>query len=122
MTAAADETRGSEVAGSANVRTTDTVEQAEHRVLHLPDVHMPHVPVPHVSVSHVPVPRPRLRLPSGTRDRLLWWGGLAAVAAAGVVDWPVAALVAAGSWVAEQSAKERSAKAGQKPDRPHEAE
>jgi hypothetical protein len=29
-----------------------------------------------------------------------------------VVDWPVAALVAAGSWVAEQSAK-----GGQRPDR-----
>jgi hypothetical protein len=27
----------------------------------------------------------------------LWWGGLA--------DWPVAALVAAGSWVGEQYAK-----------------
>jgi hypothetical protein len=37
---------------------------------------------------------------------VLWWGGLAAVAAFGIVDWPVAALVAAGTWIAEQRAKE----------------
>jgi hypothetical protein len=48
---------------------------------------------------------------------VLWWGGLAAVAAAGVVDWPVAALVAAGSWVAE-----RSAKAGARPAPKREAD
>jgi len=37
---------------------------------------------------------------------VLWWGGLATVAALGVVDWPVAALVAAGTWVAEQHARQ----------------
>jgi hypothetical protein len=97
---------------SANAHTTEAAESAHHGVLHLPVVS-----VPHVSVSHVPVPRLHLRMPTGTRGRLLWWGGLAAVAAAGVVDWPVAALVAAGSWVAEQSAK-----AGQESDRPHKAD
>ncbi len=50
--------------------------------------------------------RPHLRMPQGTAGRVLWWGGLATVAAFGVVDWPVAALVAAGSWVAEQRAKQ----------------
>lgn len=45
-------------------------------------------------------------MPQGTAGRVLWWGGLATVAAFGVVDWPVAALVAAGSWVAEQRAKQ----------------
>lgn len=48
---------------------------------------------------------PPLRMPTGTAGHVLWWGGLAAVAAFGVVDWPVAALVAAGAWVAEQQAK-----------------
>ncbi|HEX2321784.1 MAG TPA: hypothetical protein VHJ18_22620 [Streptosporangiaceae bacterium] len=45
---------------------------------------------------------PGLHLPGGTAGNVLWWGGLAAVAALGIVDWPVAALVGAGSWVAEQ--------------------
>lgn len=45
-------------------------------------------------------------MPKGTAGRVLWWGGLAAVAAFGVVDWPVAVLVGAGSWVAEQYAKQ----------------
>ena len=47
-----------------------------------------------------------LRLPSGTAGTVLWWGGLAAVAAVGIVDWPVAALVGAGTWVAEQHARQ----------------
>jgi len=55
--------------------------------------------MPSISVPHV-------RLPAGTAGNVLWWGGLAAVAAFGVVDWPVAALIAAGTWVAEQHAKE----------------
>jgi len=45
---------------------------------------------------------PRIRVPGN----VIWWGGLAAVAALGVVDWPVAALVAAGTWVAERHAKQ----------------
>jgi len=56
--------------------------------------------------THLPgVPAVHLGMPTGTAGRVLWWGGLAAVAAAGIVDWPVAALVGAGSWVAEQYAK-----------------
>lgn len=55
---------------------------------------------------HLPGPAGvRLSMPTGTAGRVLWWGGLAAVAAAGLVDWPVAALIGAGSWVAEQYAK-----------------
>jgi hypothetical protein len=83
-------------------RTTRESNAAEEHVQHgVP--HMPRVPVP--------------RMPTGKAGRVLWWGGLAAVAAAGVVDWPVAALVAAGSWVAEQYAK-----AGQRPDRDRQAD
>jgi len=48
------------------------------------------------------VPIPRLRIPGN----VLWWGGLAAVAALGIVDWPVAALVGAGTWVAERHSRQ----------------
>ena len=56
------------------------------------------------------MPRPLLPgipigVPTGLPGRVLWWGGLAALAAFEVVDWPVAILVGAGSWVAEQNAK-----------------
>ena len=44
-------------------------------------------------------------MPTGLPGRVLWWGGLAAVGAFGVVEWPVVALVGAGEWVAEQYAK-----------------
>lgn len=38
--------------------------------------------------------------------RLLWVGGLLAVGALGVIEWPVVAAVGVGSYVAEQFAKE----------------
>jgi hypothetical protein len=44
-------------------------------------------------------------MPAGLPGRVLWWGGLAALAAFEIVDWPVALLVGAGSWIAEQNAK-----------------
>ncbi|MGZ4619770.1 MAG: hypothetical protein ACXV3F_13925 [Frankiaceae bacterium] len=51
-------------------------------------------------------------IPSVTADRgrLVWWGGLAGAAALGVLDWPVAAAVAAGTYIAE-----RRARAGREP-------
>lgn len=70
-------------------------------VRHLPG--RPHLPA---------MPAPGLHLPTGTAGRVLWWGGLAAVTAAGAVDWPVAALIGAGSWVAEQYAKAARQPAG----------
>jgi hypothetical protein len=36
-------------------------------------------------------------------DRLFYYGGLAALAAIGVVDWPVAAAVGAGVWIATRA-------------------
>ena len=45
---------------------------------------------------------PRMRVPGN----VIWWGGLAAVAALGVVDWPVVALVGVGTWVAERHARQ----------------
>lgn len=49
---------------------------------------------------------PRVHAPGGVAGNVLWWGGLATVAAFGIVDWPVAALVAAGTWVADQHARQ----------------
>jgi hypothetical protein len=51
------------------------------------------------------MPAPGFRLPGGTAGNVLWWGGLAALAALEIVDWPVAAVVAAGTWIAEQHVK-----------------
>ena len=49
---------------------------------------------------------------SMTPERLLWYGGLGTLAAFGVIDWPVAAVVGAGAYVAKRMAK-REASAGQ---------
>jgi hypothetical protein len=51
-------------------------------------------------------PLPHLRMPGGVPGNVIWWGGLAALAVFGVLDWPVAAMIAAGTWVAEQQAKQ----------------
>lgn len=72
------------------------------------------VPVllPWVHVAHVRLPSPkavasrageaaeavRMRLPE--RQRVAYYGGLTALAVLGLVEWPVAAAVAAGVWVA----------------------
>ena len=60
--------------------------------------HMPHMP-------HLPLPGMPMGMPASTAGRVLWWGGLAALAAFDIVEWPVAVLVGTGSWVAEQYAK-----------------
>jgi hypothetical protein len=39
-------------------------------------------------------------------QRLLWWGGLGAVVAIGVIEWPVAVAIGVGSYVAERFARE----------------
>jgi hypothetical protein len=51
-----------------------------------------------------------IKLPGGAKGNMLWWGSLAALAALEIVDWPVAALVAAGTWVAEQHVKQQKSK------------
>lgn len=70
-----------------------------------------------VSVAHprqLPLPGIHVGMPTGAPARVLWWGGLAALAAFDVVDWPVAVLVGAGTWVAEQNAKAALDKAAQR--------
>ncbi|WP_077490565.1 hypothetical protein [Sinomonas mesophila] len=56
--------------------------------------------------------------------RLAWWGGLAVLGMAGIVEWPVVFAVGAGSYVAERFAKDSMRKAasasasGQRPAAP----
>ncbi|HLI36954.1 MAG TPA: hypothetical protein VKV80_06385 [Streptosporangiaceae bacterium] len=44
-----------------------------------------------------------------TPERVLWYGGLGALAAFGVIDWPVAAVVGAGTYVARRMARREAA-------------
>jgi len=69
----------------------------------------------------VPVRVPAIRMPAGTAGNVIWWGGLAAVAALGVVDWPVAAIVAAGTWVAEQQSRQAAEQRSRQAHRPRAA-
>jgi hypothetical protein len=72
-------------------------------------------------MPRLPLPGIPIGMPTGLPGRVLWWGGLAALAAFEVVDWPVAVLVGAGSWVAEQNAKAaaQSQRAEQRRAAPH---
>jgi hypothetical protein len=40
-----------------------------------------------------------------TPERVVWYGGLGALAAFGVIDWPVAAVVGAGTYMAKRMAR-----------------
>ena len=77
----------------------------------VPEVHMRHVHLPRVEVVSVPMPsvhvpdQIRRMVPNPVNNRLLWYGGLAGLAAFGVIGWPVAGVVAAGTYVAEHRAK-----------------
>lgn len=45
--------------------------------------------------------------------KMLWWGGLGALAAVGMIEWPVAAVVGAGSWLAERWARDDARRAAE---------
>ncbi|ATY13421.1 hypothetical protein CU254_25535 [Amycolatopsis sp. AA4] len=47
-----------------------------------------------------------VKVPGDLPKRALWWGGLAALAAVGVLEWPVAVVVGAGSYVAEKLSRD----------------
>lgn len=72
-------------------RTSDGMRRVQEGMQRMPRLLLPRGGIPD--------------MPTGTPGRVLWWGGLAALAAFEVVDWPVVALVGAGEWVAEQYAK-----------------
>jgi len=48
---------------------------------------------------------------SADPKRLLWYGGLAALATVGVLEWPVAAVVGVGSYLTERMARDDAIRA-----------
>jgi hypothetical protein len=61
----------------------------------------------HDAAAGLRIPLPAALVPNGTdAKRLLWLGGLGALAVVGVLEWPVALAVGAGSLVAERLARE----------------
>lgn len=71
--------------------------------LRAPEMHMPHVGMPHISgrdVGHaMDVARTFLPPP----ERIMYYGGLGALAALGILEWPVAAAIGAGTMIAQRA-------------------
>jgi hypothetical protein len=70
---------------------------------HTPEVHMPHLPTPRevgraagAATSFLP-----------PRERLIWYGGLGTAAVLGVIEWPVAVAVGAGTVIAQRALRQR---------------
>lgn len=81
-----------------------TAEQAEHDAPPRTTPSIPSLP----SLPSLPLPG----LPFGVDPkRLLWYGGLAALATVGVLEWPVAAVVGVGSYVTERMARDDAVRA-----------
>ena len=92
---------------------SNTPERARSLPVLVPEVHVHRIPLPSIQTAYVPVPHVhvpvpdamRSRLPDPATNRLLWYGGLAGLAVLDVIAWPVAGVVAAGTYVAERTAK-----------------
>ncbi|MBE3012928.1 hypothetical protein IL992_27630 [Microbispora sp. NEAU-D428] len=71
--------------------------------LRAPEMHLPHVEMPHISgrdVGHaMDVARTFLPPP----ERIMYYGGLGALAALGILEWPVAAAIGAGTLIAQRA-------------------
>jgi hypothetical protein len=89
----------------------------------VPEVHLRRLPLPRLGVTHVPVPRMSLsardseprQLPDRETGRWLWYGGLAGLAVVGVIEWPVAGVVAAGTYLVERRARAAEERARREP-------
>ncbi|MEV4510020.1 hypothetical protein AB0K00_13780 [Dactylosporangium sp. NPDC049525] len=94
--------------------------EAESELVTWQDVPMPHVKVP---VVHVAGPAARSVLTNVTWTtrtlvsavpeprRLLYYGGVGALAVLGVLEWPVAVAAAAGVWVATHTGRRAESQA-----------
>ncbi|WP_182887197.1 hypothetical protein [Microbispora sp. H10885] len=71
--------------------------------LRAPEMHLPHVGMPHISgreVGHaMDVARTFLPPP----ERIMYYGGLGALAVLGILEWPVAAAIGAGTMIAQRA-------------------
>jgi hypothetical protein len=79
----------------------------------VPELHVRHVPLPRMGAVSMPsLPSMKVPGPTAVRERMpepkrmVWFGGLAGLAALGVIHWPVAGVVAVGTYVAERRAKD----------------
>lgn len=70
---------------------------------------------PGAMIGQLRLPVPSALTTGDARKRLLWLGGLGAMATVGLLEWPVAVAVGAGSVIAEQLA--RSGRSGQSDQR-----
>jgi hypothetical protein len=61
------------------------------------------VPATGVPAAAAPAPAPAPGGAGGTLEKLAFYGGVAAMGAFGALEWPVAAAVAAGTWVAQHT-------------------
>jgi hypothetical protein len=86
--------------------------KAEGGLVRWPEVPLVHmrVPVPRVPIAHPgallaqtrwAAQTARSMLPSA--ERIAYYGGLGALAIAGVLEWPVAAVMGAGVWIASHT-------------------
>jgi hypothetical protein len=83
-----------------------------------PELRMPHVEMPHVEMPRVPMPHigkqeighyvdvARTFIPPP--ERVAYYGALGALAVFGVVDWPVAAAIGAGTIIAQRGRRQAS--------------
>jgi hypothetical protein len=94
----------------------------EMRMPHLEMPDMPHVELPHVSKQEmgqaVDVVRSFLPAP----ERVAYYGALGALAVFGVLDWPVAAAIGAGTMIAQRARKKNSPESEEKEREPQEKE
>jgi hypothetical protein len=93
------------------VRWTAFSVPVVHARVPVPTIHMPAPPAPVSGVTAVAARarqaahRARADLPP--TDRLLYYGGIGALALGGVLEWPVALIAAAGVWVASRAGEHR---------------
>ncbi|MER7206892.1 MULTISPECIES: hypothetical protein [Streptosporangium] len=70
---------------------------------HAPHLHMPHVGLPHVNRQEAgqAVDAAKSFLPPP--ERMVYYGGLGALAVAGLIEWPVAAAIGVGTVIAQRA-------------------
>jgi hypothetical protein len=119
---------------AARDEQVETAETTEERAEGEPLVRWGHVAVPVPVGVHVPTPH-LPHLPSSARNaakrtafglgvvranlpkprQLVYYGALGGLAAVGAIEWPVAAAIGAGVWVASRTGWRRPARPGEAP-------